>query len=314
MDTQRLHDWARSGGLACRVVGPEILGAARERLERLRDEGALEARFYRESLGGFRYLEGRRVRKPRSLVLLAMPRPAHSLTLEFEEGPRDYYLPPTYAAYNPTFDLVLGWFREGLGLEPDQADIVHAPLKSLAAMAGLIRYGRNNIGYVPGLGSYVQLFGIVTSFDLEPESGPCPVERQSLDRCRACRLCARACTAGAIDPDRFLLHAERCYVLFSESHDPLPETLSPPSTDCLIGCLKCQQVCPENKGLLRKEHTGIVLDREETEVFLSGGEQGPDSAWADIETRFLQLRTTEGLKTLSRNLRWLRARAGRSKT
>jgi epoxyqueuosine reductase len=308
MDSNRIHEWAKGRGLACRIMDPAAIGLVRRRLEGLAAGGALDPGFVRGSLSEFRYLEGRRVREPRGLVMLAVPRTAHAVSLEFEEGRRDYYFPPTYVEYSLTFDVVLGWFRENLGLGPREADIVHAPLKSLAAMAGLIRYGRNNIGYVAGFGSFVQLVGIVTPFALDPDGEPRPVEDQVLERCRDCRACLNVCRTGAIGLDRFLLRGERCYVLHSESRDPIPESMTPPSTDCLIGCLKCQEVCPENKGLLKKVATGLSFDRRETDVLLAAPEDRPAEVWREIESKFAALRTTEKAGTLARNLRWLRAR------
>jgi epoxyqueuosine reductase len=239
MKTSRLHDWAASRGMASRVVGLEALELVCSRLERLAAEGALEAGFVRGSLDGFRYLEGRSVGTPRSLVLLALPRPAHLVTFRLDEKDVELVLPPTYVRYTPTFDLVRGWFRDDLGLGAGQADLISAPLKSLSAAAGLILYGRNNVGYVPGLGSFVQLIGLATDLAFEPDGELLRIEDRSLEACVSCRACAAACIAGAIDPDRFLLRAERCFTLFSESNSPMPEKMSPPSTDCLIGCLKC---------------------------------------------------------------------------
>ncbi len=308
MNSKRIHAWADARGMACRIMDPAALDLARRRLEGLSTGGGLDPDFVSGSLTGLRYLQGRKVQEPRGLVMLALPRPAYAVTLEFEDGPREFYFPPTYVEYNSTFDVVLGWFRDDLGLGPREADIVGAPLKSLAAMAGLIRYGRNNIGYVDGFGSYVQLFGIVTRSPLEADGEPKAVEAQVLDRCRDCRACANVCRAGAISLDRFLLRAESCYALYSESQDPIPEGMRAPSTDCLIGCLKCQEVCPENKGLLKKVATGLSFDRRETEILLAEPENRPADDWKAIEAKFATLRTTERAGTLSRNLRWLRAR------
>jgi len=303
MKTSDIHDWAASRGIACRVAGFDALNLIRSRLERLAAEGALEAGFVRGSLDGFRYLEGRSVGTPRSLVLLALPRPAHLVTFRLGERDIDLVLPPTYAMYTPTFDLVRGWFRDDLGLDPSQADLVSAPLKSLAAAAGLILYGRNNLGYVPGLGSFIQLIGLATSFALEPDGELLRIEDRSLEACESCRACAQACLTGAIDRDRFLLRAERCFTLFSESNSPIPETMSPPSMDCLIGCLKCQEVCPANKGLLRREHTGLVFDGRETEAMLSGFEGCEPSLLADVRAKFSTLHSTEDVVLFARNLR-----------
>ncbi len=107
---------------------------------------------------------------------------------------------------------------------------------------------------------------------------------------------------GAIDKERFLLHAEKCYTLFSESPEPIPESLKLPSPKCLIGCLKCQQVCPENKGLLRYEEMTVYFNSEETGAFL--GAAGVSRRTMDqAQSKFLKLGLTEGFPVLARNLK-----------
>jgi len=305
MNTMMIREWAKGRGMACRMISFSRLAEVKARLEHMADEGALEPGFVRRSLSGFRYLEGRSVKEPRSLVLLALPRPAHIVTFHIDGQPSEYVLPPTYVSYTPTFETVRGWLWADLGLDAAQADLVHAPLKSPAAVAGLIRYGKNNIGYVPGMGSYLQLIGLAVSFPLDEDGEPLRIEDQMLENCRNCRACARACLTGAIGRDRFLLRAERCFTLLSESSDPIPETVSPPSTDCLIGCLKCQEVCPENKGLLKREHTGLVFDRRETECLLSDPAGRNLTLWNEMKEKFAALHATEGLGLMGRNMHFL---------
>ncbi len=312
MKTSRLHDWAASRGMASRVVGLGALELVRSRLERLAAEGALEAGFVSKSLGGFRYLKGRRVETPRTLVLLALPRPAHLVTFRLGERDIELVLPPTYVQYTPSFDLVRGWFRDDLGLDPSQADLVSAPLKSLAAAAGLILYGRNNLGYVPGLGSFVQLVGLAASFDLVPDGELRRIEDQSLELCHTCRACQKACPTGAMGEDRFMLRAERCYTIFSESLDPIPEEMTIPSPRCLVGCLKCQEVCPENKGRLQYEKTGVTFSEAETAAMLHDPLEKQADVWTNIRAKFGALGISEDTRVFARNLRFLMKKTGLS--
>lgn len=127
-------------------------------------------------------------------------------------------------------------------------EVLSAPLKALANRMGLTDYGRNSIGYIDGLGSYFQLIGLVTDAPVSDRSVRARSEEAALGRCRECRICAAACPTGAISLDRFLIRAERCYTLHSESMDSIPEGLVPPLPQCLVGCMKCQEACPENKG------------------------------------------------------------------
>jgi epoxyqueuosine reductase len=164
MDTQRIRDWAASRGMVSRVLPVDALESVRIRLEHLAADGLLDADFVRGSLGGFRYLDGCSVKSPRSLILLALPRPAHVIAFRHAGCDLELILPPTYVRYSQTFDLVRDWFLDDFGLGHDQADLVSAPLKSLSAAGGLIRYGKNNVGYIRGLGSYFQLIGLAVNF------------------------------------------------------------------------------------------------------------------------------------------------------
>ena len=78
------------------------------------------------------------------------------------------------------------------------------PEKLLAVCAGLARYGRNNIAYVDGWGSFVELVTCVSELapGADPWTGP-----RSLARCDSCAACRRACPSGAIGEDRFLCTA-----------------------------------------------------------------------------------------------------------
>jgi len=84
---------------------------------------------------------------------------------------------------------------------------IAAPKKLLAVRSGLARYGRNNIAYVEGLGSYHRLAVFCSD---RPCDGDQWMEPRMLDRCKHCQACQRGCPTGAIAADRFLLHAERC--------------------------------------------------------------------------------------------------------
>lgn len=55
-----------------------------------------------------------------------------------------------------------------------------------------------------------------------------------------------ACPTGAIHADRFLLHTKRCPTWVNEDRAPFPDWVDPTWHTCAVGCLRCQQVCPEN--------------------------------------------------------------------
>jgi epoxyqueuosine reductase len=321
MSEDSLRRWAQGKGLRIAVSGLDILAAVRGKLERRRDEGLIEPLFFRENLEIFRYLKDSVVRDPEAIVMISVPRPAHIVS--FTAGKRIFegVLPPTYVRYRPFFEDILAELKGALG-EGAEIGILKAPLKSLSVHLGLSSYGRNNVTYVPGHGSYHQLCGYVAG----GEAGRRMIkafgsvargwEERVIERCGTCRACVRACPTGAIREDRFLISAEKCYTLYSERRGPLPAGMDAPKSACLLGCLACQEACPENKRRLEYERTGIAFTADETEALLEMGRReaagdAPDQAasgvsesasWAGLRAKFDTLRLSEGIEVVARNL------------
>jgi epoxyqueuosine reductase len=153
-------------------------------------------------------------------------------------------IPPHYAGYYETPRRFAAAVEAALAPRGHRAAEARVPLKTAAAAAGLARYGINNVAYVEGLGSYVQLAACVT--DAPPPAGAHFLEAQRLGRCGGCTACLHACPTGAVPGDRFVLHADRCLTAVNESEEPFPEWVDPAWHACAVGCLRCQQVCPEN--------------------------------------------------------------------
>ena len=205
--------------------------------------------------------------------------------------------------YRPLFEQIRAEIREALG-GASQVETLKVPLKSLAAAVGLVFYGRNNVAYVSPYGSYVQLVAYWLDVSADEPSPVWEFERM-LERCATCRACVRACPTGAIDGDRFLLHADRCYTLASELAEPLPEGAHPPSPECLIGCLRCQEACPANRGLLQRRPAAVFFTREETDALIGDDDIGPAHVLDAVNAKFATLALTEDVGVLRRNLRQL---------
>ena len=299
-----VREWTKAQGYRV-VTGPiAVLDEVRRSFERRRESGEIEAGFYRDNLAAFTFLEGVSLKKPCSIILVAVPKPAHVLVFTSGEKKIETILPPTYVRYRKTFDDVRDDLAEALAGSGFHVELLNAPLKALANRLGLLSYGRNNVGYIEGLGSYFQLVGLVSDLPLtEGSSSPRPAETL-LARCQKCRICAAACPTGAIEKEKILLHAEKCYTLFSESPNPIPENLKPPSPKCLIGCLRCQELCPEDKDLLRHENAAS-FDAEETQAFLGTKPAADGPAFDRAQKKFQELGMTEGLPVFRRNLKRL---------
>ena len=310
MMTEVLGAWAERRGYRVAAGGLAVLDDIRNTLHRRRERGEIEPAFFRENLASFTYLQNISLENPRSVILVAVPQPAHILSFRYREKDIETILPQTYVRYRRTYDDVRDDLRQALSGTGYRLELLNAPLKSLGASLGILSYGRNNIGYIEGLGSFVQLIGLVSDLPAEEESRFRPLEEALMAKCRKCRACATACPTGAIGPDRFLLRAEKCYTLFSESKNPIPEDIKAPSPQCLIGCLKCQEVCPENKGRLRYEKAAVAFSAEETDIFLkqdkgANQNEATDCAADMILPKFRELGLSENLSLYARNLKRL---------
>lgn len=303
MDNEEIvRAWAKKRGYPVAAGSLSVLDGVRGSLQRRLESGEIDADFYRENLDVFSYLEGVRLENPRSIIMVAVPEPAHILTFSVGSQKIEAILPPTYIRYRKKFVEVRDDLTKALRELGFQVELLNAPLKALGNRLGLLSYGRNNIGYIGGLGSYFQLVGLVSDIRVDVKSVPPGPAERLLPRCEKCRICAAACPTGAIDRERILLRAEKCYTLFSESPHPIPENLSPPSPKCIIGCLRCQELCPENKGLLRFESASVSFDAEETEAFLGMKPAAEGPVFDRTKAKFQELGLSEGLPVFRRNL------------
>jgi epoxyqueuosine reductase len=298
------------------------MGIVRDKLLKRRDEGVINGEFFEENLTGFTYLEDCTIKGPKAVIIVAVPRPIHILPLTLGGKRIEGLIPPTYVNYRRLFEDVLGDIKKNVirdytGVE---IEILKAPLKSLAVHMGLASYGRNNITYVADLGSSYQLCGYIVgpgehllsdASDEKTKAGNLEEEvfkETMMERCRSCKACLEVCPTGAIRADRFLISAEMCFTLHSESSRPIPEWIKPPATTCVIGCMACQEICPENKGRLRFEPAGIEFTAEETKAVLAAGlKRGAfkEGAWSSAQAKFASLGMSEPLEIVGRNLRYL---------
>jgi epoxyqueuosine reductase len=126
---------------------------------------------------------------------------------------------------------------------------------------------------------------------------------QILERCSKCKACLHNCPTGAISGDNFLIKAERCLTLFNERLAPFPNWIDPKSHNSVIGCMRCQITCPENKeykSVLVKEN---FFSETETNLILKGSpfEELPEV----LQLKINNLSLKRYYKHLSRNIKVL---------
>jgi epoxyqueuosine reductase len=208
-------------------------------------------------------------------------------------------VPPTYVHWQETNKQVEGLLTEILGPRGYRVAQATLPVKLLAVRSGLGAYGKNNICYVPGMGSFHRLAAFCSDLSCQEDNWQ---ESQMMESCQNCSACLRNCPTGAITSERFLLHAERCITFHNERGGdfPFPAWLDPSWHNCLVGCLYCQRVCPQNKDFLKWVEEGAEFSQEETALLLEGVPSHQLSA-ATV-SKLGQLDLMEYLDALPRNL------------
>jgi epoxyqueuosine reductase len=155
-------------------------------------------------------------------------------------------------------------------LKPAGYNIKYAPglpLKRLSVRSGLAVYGRNNICYVDGMGSFITLTAYFSDVPYNEDNWH---EIRQMDNCSNCTACIKNCPTGAILKEKFLINNERCLSFFNENARDFPEWLPKSAHNCIYDCLMCQTICPRNKDYVNNVIGPIEFDEAETGFLLDG--------------------------------------------
>jgi epoxyqueuosine reductase len=247
------------------VVPVEHVAQLKHEMEERLSQKEIDAGLYEKYLSGFKFDVTTNLPGTCSIIITAAPQPQRKVIFHFNGQTYSVIIPPTY--YADTDDHVNSMLQEILSSNGYQLHRAALPLKLLAVCSGMASYGRNNITYVEGLGSFVRLRAFLS--DVPPDGSEWLGLRLMKD-CDGCKAYLNECPAGAIVPDRFLIHAERCITFLNEWPEEFPEWVDPAWHNSLIGCMKCQLVCPVNKPFAKWVEEGETFNETETELILSG--------------------------------------------
>jgi epoxyqueuosine reductase len=260
-----IHSKLDSIGFKARAVSFEHLVELQKEIEQLRSQGLLFNGIYREHRYAFEFKIPDELPQPQSILIVAVPSPAQQVTFIIDEQPFKAIIPPVYnhETDQQAFDCIAGVLR------PKGHQLANAlvPKKLLASRSGLAKYGRHNITYVEGMGSYHRLIAFFTDAPILEDHWQKP---QMLARCETCSACIKKCPSGAVPSDRFILHVEKCITYHNESDNPFPDWIDLSWHNCLIGCMICQNVCPENPPSVRLTVDSANFSQEETKQILDG--------------------------------------------
>jgi epoxyqueuosine reductase len=286
-------------GCKGRIVSVQHLRDLQEEIEGRYRQGLFDKEFYQERLAWFDFRTPDSLRGAKSLVVIAVPRPQSQAVFTRNRKSRALIIPPTYVANEKTRRQMEHLVARILATKGYRVARTALPLKALAARSGLCSYGRNNICYVPGMGSFLQLVAFCSDLPCQKDSWQ---EAQTMKSCQNCHACQQNCPTGAIASDRFLLHAERCISFHNERRGdiPFPAWMDPSWHNCMVGCLHCQTACPQNRKFLKWIEEKEEFSQEETALLLEGTPR--DRLPVATVRKLKRLDFLEDVDTLPRNL------------
>ena len=286
-------------GYQGRIVSVQHLKELEEGIESHRRGGEFDEEFDRTRLSSFRYSHPDTISKSQSLIIVAVPRPQTAAVFTWQGRNVPLIVPPTYTDYRKIAQRVLDLLTETLESFGYKVALSLLPLKSLAVRSGLAAYGRNNICYVSGMGSFLELVGLYSDLPCHDDTWQ---EARMMEACRKCRACLNHCPTGAITEERFLLRAERCLSFHNEKPSDIPfaSWINPSWHNCLVGCMLCQRACPEDKKFWSWTEGEEEFSEEETDLLLKGGPR--DKLAKETIDKLERLDILDDLGLLPRNL------------
>jgi epoxyqueuosine reductase len=137
--------------------------------------------------------------------------------------------------------------------------------KAAAARAGIGWFGKNTLLLLAGRGSWFVLGSVVTD---APLVGNVPAgDAEAPGGCGSCTRCLTACPTGAlVEPG--ILDARRCLAWLLQAPGPFPLEHREALGGRIYGCDDCQDVCPLNRTVDRRQPAPCAAAEDEVWVDL----------------------------------------------
>jgi epoxyqueuosine reductase len=174
------------------------------------------------------------------------------------------------------------------------------PLKLLAARSGLGLYGKNNLIFVDGMGNYNLLHAFLTDHAFAEDNW---TQLSILGRCRRCDHCVRSCPTACFWDGVLPFNIDKCVTLYNEKPGAFPNWMLRSSHTALMGCVRCQDSCPENGGYAEISELLEDVSEDETRKILKG--MADDALLKSLQRKLRQFPATlsrEAFPILTRNL------------
>lgn len=265
---QKFYKSLKLKGYKGKIVSANHIPDLRQDIKKHHDTKLLDEVFYNEYKSHFEIQPDVEFNEIKSLFIIAIPQPQFEAVFHWDSKIISLLIPPTYLYGLKVINGMIEFLSKILKPEGYNVAFARLPQKTLAVRSGLAKYGRNNITYLSGMGSFHRLTTLYSDYPTEEDNWQ---DLEMMDMCKECSACTRECPTGAIPSDRFLLRVERCITYHNEHPPeiPFPEWIDPSWHNCLVGCLHCQKVCPANKKVINWTKPGPEFNEEETKLILN---------------------------------------------
>jgi epoxyqueuosine reductase len=264
--TEKVYSELRARGFNCRIISLRHLDNLIYEIRNQLTKGLLSEVVHKEY--GLYFLEGAGKVPPEacSIIITAAPQPQLRVGFEFDRRRNHFIIPPTYT--NETDHIIERLIIDIIDPSGYKLFPTRIPLKLAAVRSGLASYGRNNIAYIEGMGSFHRLKAFLCDMPVEDEDWH---KLKMLQQCNVCTACIKKCPTGAISVDNFVIRQDRCLTFHNERLAEFPKWIKGSWHNCLIGCMYCQTICPANRRFKNWVEDSVDFGESETEYILKSG-------------------------------------------
>ena len=280
-------------------VSIEHLKELQEDFDKINRKGILSNHdTYRFYLSNKQFVLPETIPDAKYLIILAISTRMMFANFHLNGRTFDIMIPPPYYDDGLTYEDLESLVMNAIIKEPgynivETRNQLH--LKILAVRSGLARYGRNNICYIEGMGSFFSLYAYYTNYEMDHDNWQ---DLKMLETCKNCTYCLKSCPTKAIRGDPFVIDAGKCIPLYNEIDGEFPEWMDKNVHNALMGCMKCQYLCPENREEIKKAGRFEEVTEEETKMLLKGDFN--DDLISSLSSKIRMFDPSDGMRVLPR--------------
>jgi len=233
-------------------------------IHRWKQNGFITEQFFEQNYGEFSFQPPATLPNARSIIIIGVQQQMFPVEF-FYEGRRYQAVLGSNYKYSEIRATCMNILSHTLGNHGYGVERAILPNKLLAVRSGLAKYGKNNICYIDGMGSFIRLEAFFTDYEFPTDDWR---EKELMASCATCSLCQQACPTRCIPTDRVLIHADQCLAHFNENKGDFPSWLRKQAHNSLVGCMRCQLVCPENKQYRHMNTLYLNFTEDETTIMV----------------------------------------------